>query len=352
MSTNPDILCSAEPRRWMAYHVFYGSAPTVLLRDCLLPLSQDLHERGLIRRSFYINYWLEGGHVRLRLDPAARAEEDAIDAEVTETVTDYLRRRPSMHPMARIEQGSYYRKMFDLEYSEEERGRYFREDGTAILQSNNTVVRREYEPEWDRYGGPVGMVISEDFFADSTQLAGTVIDLGNTSTRTILLGLGAEIMAVTAAALLSDHAALAAFLQFYHSHWAGSYGSSVTYTQKTDQPRFRKTVSLLQRSVVPMIDAVLAGAHEDLPGFLGDWARTCITYRRRIEEAVSERALVFRHRDGAENRPDNVSEAAWNLCHSYVHMTSNRLMISIEDEAYLAFEILQALSPRLMETAA
>ena len=70
MTTNPDVLAAASQRRWMAYHVFYGGNPEVLLEECLLPLAAQLEEEGLVRLSFYINYWLEGGHVRLRLLPA------------------------------------------------------------------------------------------------------------------------------------------------------------------------------------------------------------------------------------------------------------------------------------------
>ena len=103
MTTNPDVLAAASQRRWMAYHVFYGGNPEVLLEECLLPLAAQLEEEGLVRLSFYINYWLEGGHVRLRLLPAQESARDEIDRRVMADVSDYLVRRPSMHPMARID---------------------------------------------------------------------------------------------------------------------------------------------------------------------------------------------------------------------------------------------------------
>lgn len=351
MTTNPDVLAAGVDRHWMAYHIFYGGNPEVLLQECLLPLAAQLETDGLVRLSFYINYWLEGGHVRLRLLPVDRAAEEEIHERVMPTISRYLELHPSMHPMARIESGSYYEDMYVLEYGDADRDRYFHPDGSARLRPNNTVERREYEPELDRYGGRVGMVICEDFFADSTRLAREVISLGNTSTRTILLGVGAEIMAVTVSSLLGDRALTAAFLHGYHARWAGSYGLGATYAEDVDQPRYRQTVALLRESVVPIIDSVLSGSGADLPGFLGSWARTCAGYRDRIEAVAAERALVF-HDGDRQVRPQEAGDAAWRLCHSLVHMTNNRLMVSIEDEAYLAFEILQAMGARSTEVAA
>ena len=352
MSTNPDVLAAAVDRPWLAYHIFYGGNPVVLLQECVLPLAARLEQDGLVSLSFYINYWLEGGHVRLRLLPAGESVQATIHQRAESAIRQYLERRPSMHPMARIESGSYYESMYALEYGDEERERYFNPDGSARLRPNNTVERRAYEPELDRYGGPVGMVICEDFFADSTRLAREVIELGNTNTRTILLGVGSEIMAVTVAGLLCDRSLVAAFLHGYHARWAGSYGMSSSYTEADQRPRYRRTVALLRESVVPMIDTVLAGKGSELPGFLGGWADACARYRRRIEAAVLEGALVFRDPEGNQVVPELVSDAAWRLCHSLVHMTNNRLLVSIEDEAYLAFELLEALKAETPEVAA
>jgi len=43
---HPDVPPAASQRRWMAYHVFYGGNPEVLLEECLLPLAAQLEEEG------------------------------------------------------------------------------------------------------------------------------------------------------------------------------------------------------------------------------------------------------------------------------------------------------------------
>lgn len=352
MTENVDVLAATAERKWMAYHIFYGGNPQVLLEECVLPLVCELEHEGLVVKTFYINYWLEGGHVRLRLLPRDDKAVELIDVKVMTVTSEYLSTSPSMHPMARLLMGSYYEDMFAMEYGEEDRPRYFNKDGSPRLCENNTIERRDYEPEWGRYGGQVGMVISEDFFADSTKLAHQVIQLGNAGTRTILLGLAAEIMAVTVSSLFMDRTLTEAFLHGYHARWAGSYGIASTYAEEVDKPRYRNMVRLLRGAVLPMVEMVLDGRGSELPGFLGEWASTCDSYRERIAAAADLGALVFMDADNAEVRPTEHAEAVWRLCHSYVHMTNNRLMVSIEDEAYLAFELLQALQALPRETAA
>ena len=59
---------------WQAVHVFYGASPRPLLVECVRPLVDELTADGLLAGHFFINYWLEGPHVRLRLRPST---EDA-----------------------------------------------------------------------------------------------------------------------------------------------------------------------------------------------------------------------------------------------------------------------------------
>ncbi|MGW5640608.1 lantibiotic dehydratase C-terminal domain-containing protein, partial [Streptomyces sp. NPDC003832] len=55
-----------SPGAWQAVHVFYAANPQPLLVNCVGPLISELREDGLLAGHFFINYWLEGPHVRLR----------------------------------------------------------------------------------------------------------------------------------------------------------------------------------------------------------------------------------------------------------------------------------------------
>ncbi|MBO0912918.1 lantibiotic dehydratase C-terminal domain-containing protein, partial [Streptomyces laculatispora] len=54
------------PGEWIALHVFYAASPQPMLVNCVRPLVDELTAEGLLAGHFFINYWLEGPHVRLR----------------------------------------------------------------------------------------------------------------------------------------------------------------------------------------------------------------------------------------------------------------------------------------------
>ena len=63
---------TAEPGSWLGMHIFYGANPRPMLLDCVRPLVDELTTLGLLDSYFFMNYWQEGPHVRLRLKPAHR----------------------------------------------------------------------------------------------------------------------------------------------------------------------------------------------------------------------------------------------------------------------------------------
>ncbi|CAM5695242.1 Lantibiotic biosynthesis protein OS=Streptomyces microflavus OX=1919 GN=Smic_30460 PE=4 SV=1 [Streptomyces microflavus] len=62
-----------ETGAWQATHVFYAANPRPFLLHCVRPLVAELEADGLLAGYFFINYWLEGPHVRLRLKPSSPA---------------------------------------------------------------------------------------------------------------------------------------------------------------------------------------------------------------------------------------------------------------------------------------
>lgn len=64
---------ASAPGAWQATHVFYAANPRPFLLQCVRPLVAELEADGLIDSYFFINYWLEGPHVRLRLKPSGEA---------------------------------------------------------------------------------------------------------------------------------------------------------------------------------------------------------------------------------------------------------------------------------------
>lgn len=330
-----------EENVWRAYHVFYGGTPLTVLRGCILPLAKQLVDDGEIVEYFFINYWLEGSHVRLRL----RVNPDnvrRVDAKVMSYVERYLAQHPSYHPMAELADNNFYESLFKGEFTDADRPKYFDAEGNPKLAKNNSIEIREYEPEWLRYGGEVGMLISERQFVDSTELMVKLAALGNMGVRTILLGISTQITFITAVCMLKDLDLIEDFFVAYHHRWADGYDTNPAYGTEEGRRQHNATVENIRRKIVPRANSILTGDIDDFPQILRDWAKTCTKVRQQIEEACAVAPLKFEYEDGVREVSDP-KDAAWSLCHSYIHMTNNRMMVSVADEAFIAYQIVEAM---------
>src|SRR3954466_14225042 len=150
---------------WLAIHIFYAANPQPLLVDCVGPLLTELNEQNLLNRHFFINYWLEGPHVRLRLKPATAADEPEVARQAEAAITRFLQRRPALYEMGFGYLGELYDILFDLEFPQGKPAELIGPDGQMLLQKNNSFAYRAYEPEYGKYGGPAGVDLAEWHFA-------------------------------------------------------------------------------------------------------------------------------------------------------------------------------------------
>lgn len=331
--------------QWRAYHVFYGGNPLVVLTECLIPLAEELVAEGLVVEYFYINYWLEGSHVRLRVRVSPKNSAD-VDRRILGGVREYLAQSPSYHPMAELADNNFYEKLFVGEFTDADRPMYFHEDGTPRFAENNSVEIRPYEPEWLRYGGEQGMLISEHFFVESTRMAVRAMELGNLGVRTILLGISTQLTFITALCMLRDLERVADFFVAYHRRWAAGYDANPAYGTEEGRREHAATARGIRRRVLCAAQGILDGNTADLPDFLRDWVQVCTRTRMLVEQAHAQSPLLFSYDSGVAPAR-SVEDAAWSLCHSFIHMTNNRLMVSVADEAFLAYQLASALDQEL-----
>lgn len=331
-----------EGHVWRSYHVFYGGNPLVLLRQCLVPLMEALEADGLVIDYFYINYWLEGSHVRLRAR-VAKADAELVDEQVLADVREYLAKSPSYHPMAELADNNFYERLFEGEFEESDRPAYFNTDGSPKFAENNTVEIRPYEPEWLRYGGENGMAVSERFFVESTRMAVLAMRLGNLGVRTILLGISTQLTYVTALCLLRDVEKVQDFFVTYHRRWSNGYDPNPAYGTETGRREHAATTLSIRRQVLTKTQQILDGELAELPPILAHWVEVCTRTRAMVQEAHASSPLLF---DVGQGPSPAVSaeDALWSLCHSFIHMTNNRMMVSVADEAFLAYQLVAAMN--------
>lgn len=193
---------------WRSLHVHRLGGQDALLTDGLGPALTALRAQGRVRRAFFLRYWEGGHHVRVRVR-CAPAVADSVVADLAGALTRYLRTHPEdrsfdLDEFARIAQPT----MAALEGVP-----------TGSTYPPGTVREAPYVPEYDKYGGPAGVAVAEEFFDRSASLALSVLpQVVERPGRRLGLGFTMMLRGLDAAGLSPAEAAT--FLRHYCLMWS------------------------------------------------------------------------------------------------------------------------------------
>jgi thiopeptide-type bacteriocin biosynthesis protein len=327
-----------SPKDWVSLHIFYAADSNPLLTDCVGPLIAQLRDARLIDRWFFIRYWLEGPHVRLRLLPSTGAVADEVRHVAREALGQFLSRRPALWEPETEDAADMYKSMFLAEYTQEEWNARYGASDRMIFQPNNSVQEIAYEPEFNRYGGPDGIEPAERHFERSSDTVIRLLGTTNAHVRPVLLGLSIQLMLVLARAFLESDEAVGRFFLRYRLSWESRYDSpSDIHHARFDQSLSQSRGGLLDR--IDEIKAAISGQSRS-DDFRTGWVEHAVELRSRIEDLTNRGRLAF-----GDDRQEiaDPSVVLQILLTSYVHMTNNRLGVLIQDEIYLSYVISKVL---------
>ncbi|MFF5337950.1 lantibiotic dehydratase C-terminal domain-containing protein [Streptomyces sp. NPDC013181] len=358
ISPSPARPATTERGDWIALHVFYAASPRPMLVNCVRPLVAELTAEGLLAGHFFINYWLEGPHVRLRLRPASPAAAPEVRRRAEAALTDFLRTRPALYEVDSGFLKDFYNELFDIEFPGEDRSRYMGADGRMNLRPNNSFSLEPYAPEYAKYGGPAGVELAEWHFRHSSDLVIDAFRTMNLHLRTVLLGTSAQLMMVMSSCFLPEKDRLVDYLDGYYAFWHRAFPGTGFIGSAEYERNYARMAPALGARFAAIRAAVAAGELGRLPSFLRDWAAHCLELRDRVTDLATRGELLFPLRDGPA-REDTGQERAEpevpleklthvpavlpRLLSPYMHMTNNRLHVTIRDEAYLSFVLGQVL---------
>ncbi|MEU1279135.1 lantibiotic dehydratase C-terminal domain-containing protein [Streptomyces sp. NPDC005805] len=338
--TAPTTAPGPAPARtgaWQATHVFYAANPRPLLLQCVRPLVDELTAEGLLANWFFINYWLEGPHVRLRVRPSSPAAEPEVRRRTEAAIDRFLTERPALYEVDAGFLNDFYNTLFEIEFPGAERAPYLDDRGRMNLRPNNSRSAEPYEPEYGKYGGPAGIELAEWHFRHSSELVVDAFRTKNLHLRTVLLGTSAQLMMVMSGAFLPGDTELADYLDSYYEFWHRAFpGTGFIGTDEYDRNYAAMAPGLAARFAAVRA-AVAQGEPGRLPAFLAGWAEHCAELRDRARKLALDGDLVFRSWDGErDERVTDPAAALPLLLSPYMHMTNNRLHVTIRDEAYLS----------------
>ena len=348
--TAPAATVAPVQGAWQATHIFYAANPRPMLLQCVRPLVEALEADGLLAGYFFINYWLEGPHVRLRIKPSSPAAEAEVARRTHEAVDAFLAERPALYEVDSGFLNDFYNTLFDIEFAGSERGRYMDDEGRMRLRKNNSRSTEPYEPEYGKYGGPAGIELAEWHFRHSSDLVIDAFRSKNLHLRTVLLGTSAQLMMVMSATFLQGRQELTDYLTSYYDFWHRAFPDTGFIGTK----EYDSNYAAMAPGLATRFARIRAATAEDapaaresgggLPGFLSGWAEHCAELRDRARELTVNGDLVFRSWDGERDERVTDPEVSLPLLLSpYMHMTNNRLHVTIRDEAYLSHILARAL---------
>ena len=332
---------------WQATHVYYAANPRPMLLTCIRPLVAELEADGLLDGYFFINYWLEGPHIRLRIKPSRPEAAEEVRRRTEDALKRFLTERPALYEVDSGFLNEFYNKLFEIEFSSGERAAYTDAQGRMNLQPNNSARPMPYEPEYGKYGGPAGIELAEWHFRRSSDLVIDAFASKNLHLRTVLLGTAAQLMMVMSASFLPTDQRLGAFMQSYYEFWHRAFpGTGFVGSTEYDR-QFGEVAPQLATWYRRIRTA------DRLPGFLAGWAAHSPELRDRAVALAHRGELVFHSAyDEAEQRVTDPEEALRRLLSPYMHMTNNRLHVTIQDEAYLSHMLGRTLREYPLDTAA
>lgn len=317
-ATSPPGVLHESGNAWLSAHVFfrgriYDEPCDQIILEVVRPFVETCEARGWIRGFFFIRYGELGSHVRLRLygDPTILAEEvaPALQEHVHEMLPGDLAASPQEEPAA------------------------------VTLPSAVPSLRWiPYEPEVERYGGPIAIRAAEQLFWCSSRVCIELLGRSSVVDREVRLGRALPTLP-TLLGVFTDNPAEAASLALLHrDSFVGhpTLGRGPDY-RETFNAGFQRQASTLCEHVHAFWTAVQE--RDALPPPLDGYHDGLKAVRERLGTILE--AGQLHARGGVVS---TWGEARRALLPSYGHMTNNRLGITPWEEGYLMHMVNRALS--------
>lgn len=326
---------NTSPQPWLACYIFCCEPWERLLTEHVGPLARSILREGLAEQYFFIRYWERGPHIRLRF----KGDRARMERDIRPKLDDLFARYFAANATNRQDP-----------------------DWTAALPAdqqwfpNDSWQYIEYEPETGRYGGPLGLDISEKQFQISSGTVLAVIQDSDGWDYERAMGAAIQLHLGFAHALGMELPEAIAFFTRISKLWlARAFGympgmerdevlKRKASTLKAFEDNFQKQKEVL----IPFHRTVWEAFGDDVH-FEQEWLNTWISDMRgighRLTTAQAEDALEFPEHVTLDPDADvpRDRQLLWAIWESYVHMTNNRLGILNRDEAFLGHLIHQSL---------
>ncbi len=322
---------------WLSAHIFFDEPWEPFLLNVVKPLTKTLLKKKLITQYFFIRYWENGPHIRLRL----KGNTHVLENEVRPFLTDWVNDAFTKDNL----QLYFHDAKNQIDPSE-----------TAI---NNSIARPAdwyplysiqfipYVPEIKRYGGQHAIGLAESFFQLSSDTVLKIIGQSNDWRYEDALGAAIQMHLSFAFAFNFTPDELRYFFNLIFESWFNHLFLKDTLLLKDEFNRqsepilhaFQDSFNKQKELLIPYHKQVWLALKND-DDLENNWVKTWVKKLRVIDLKLNK--LI---NDGhficpfTVNKPINNKEKLMLIFESYIHMTNNRLGILNRDEAFLGYLI-------------
>lgn len=315
-----------QPARdqWRAWHCFLHApeAQEALLCGTLAPIARGWQAGGGVEW-FFMRYWENGPHVRLRVR--------GLDAEAFEALGDTLRSATAALVAALPPQTEAFppSMRFDSAHADPAALPWF---------PAGTVAEIDYEPEVRRYGGRHGLAVSEHWFGASSalSLAVTGKTLGEPRLRQ---SIALRLTVAAIGAVVADAGEFGDFLRIMAANWAG-YVPDAAAAREAARQAYAPLLGELGAMVRQALDAAPAAA--PAAPVVAAWRAMVSDYADELRDLADAGLLADPATGVATTDPAAARRAIQNIVFSQVHMANNRLGILPQQEFQFATVLLDA----------
>ncbi|WP_104129684.1 thiopeptide-type bacteriocin biosynthesis protein [Cryobacterium sp. N21] len=276
---------------WKSIHIRCDADTDELLTGVIRPLMQDAQSSGDVARWFFLRYWEEGPHVRIRIQGDNPQRAGGIATELCQVSAGWARDHA---PVYIYSQDSFAR------VSREFASRELVDDASHTLRPHGDVWTPPYKPENAKYGWGDTLAAFEQHFCDSSELALENLE----TTRSQRWSTSTAILLTTWFSADLDIRSAETIL--------GRWSSGETQGENPVQ---------LPPALASLVEDAQSAAHEaGRSDVLGRWAESLRAISRRAGEVATASAL--------------------DIC---AHLWCNRMGLSLKEELYLRRIAVQAL---------
>jgi thiopeptide-type bacteriocin biosynthesis protein len=270
---------------WISCYIYYKEPADVFLAKGIKPLVELLKKKNLIKNFFFIRYWTNGPHIRLRLKTDSYNIRH-VRRELVDYFTGYFQTDHILFTGS-LAQGKLY--------------------------PSGIIRFVSYRPEINRYGGKWGVEIAERQFELSSMIVLDLLSDSGSRDRDSKLGIALSMTYLLYLAVLGNVKAVRQYL-LKEFDFPASY-------QKKFEPHFSKQKDALVNyfSLLLNEDRFQAGASVWMVNWrwgMGDIGGILRKLRQKKEFNSGTYGEILK---------------------SYVHMNNNRLGIDLSEEPYLIY---------------